>query len=267
MNKGPIALWMFVFILFKGYGKEAKAFESEYKRPPHIVFLVTKDSQNYNAHITVPAFAKLLNERFGYKVSVLLGQGDRSSCSFPGIGMLAKADLLVVFCRRVALPPSELNIIKQYLRKGKPVMGIRTANHAFSFLEKPAKGFNAWPGFADTVLGCKNRGYGPVVPGTEISVAPGATGHPILENISTDHWHSNGNMYLVAPLLDEKIMVLLNGNEEGDTQPVAWTRLCGQSRVFYTSMGYPDDFKIPQFEQLLINGIQWATGYKNPGDN
>lgn len=236
--------------------------ENTYRQPPHIVFLISEDSLNYNAHVTIPAFAKFLEERYGYTTSVLLGQGERTSYSFPGIEALAKADLLVVFCRRVALPSAQLNIIKKYLKKGKPVVGIRTANHAFSLLEEPSAGFETWPGFVDSVLGCKNRGYGPVLPGTDVAIAPGAANHPVLKGITPGHWHSEGNVYLVAPLLDEKATILLNGSKGENVQPVAWTRQLGRSRVFYTSMGYPADFNIPQFRQLLINAIHWALQMK-----
>lgn len=258
MNKGLVVLWIWVLTIFRGYGKEIMGIEHTYKQPPHIVFLISEDSLNYNAHITIPAFAKFMEARYGYKTSVLLGKGKRVSYSFPGIEVLSKADLLVVFCRRVALPPAQLNTIKKYLKKGKPVVGIRTANHAFSLLEEPAAGFEVWPGFVDSVLGCKNRGYGPVLPGTEITAASHAVNHPVLRHITPRHWHSRGNVYLVAPLLDEKSEVLLNGSEGENVQPVAWTRQLGRSRIFYTSMGYPDDFDIPQFRQLLINGIHWV---------
>lgn len=264
MNKYLVALWIMLFIIAnRSYGNEMWNKENLYKEPLHIVFLISEDSLNYNAHITIPVFAKHLEDQYGYKTTVLLGSGERSSFSFQGLDVLAKADLLVIFCRRVALPPVQLNMIKKYLKKGKPVIGIRTANHAFSFLEKPAEGFKAWPEFVDSVLGCKNRGYGPVLPGTEISIVPKMTDHPILKNISPLHWHSNGNVYLVAPLLDEKSEVLLLGRVDENVQPVAWTRKFEKSRVFYTSMGYPDDFDLPQFRLLLINGIQWALQNDN----
>jgi type 1 glutamine amidotransferase len=262
MNKSLIVLWMSVLTVFKGFSKEIMSMENTYRKPPHIVFLISEDPLNYEAPITIPAFAKFLESSYGYTTSVLLGEGERTSYRFPGIEALAKADLLVVFCRRVALSSAQLSIIKNYLKKGKPVVGIRTANHAFSLLEEPAAGFEAWPGFVDSVLGCKNRGYGPVLPGTDVAIAPGATNHPVLKGIVPGQWHSEGNVYLVAPLLDEKATVLLNGREGENVQPVAWTRQLGRSRVFYTSMGYPDDFNIPQFRQLLINGIHWALKKK-----
>ena len=39
---------------------------------------------------------------------------------------------------------------------------------------------------------------------------------------------------------------------------MAWTNVHKGGRVFYTSLGHPDDFNDPQFRRLLLNGILWA---------
>ena len=96
-------------------------------------------------------------------------------------------------------------------------------------------------------------------PGTDITVATGAENHPILQNVSPLDWHSTGNLYLVSPLLDKNATILLMGSVEDKVEPVAWTRLTSdKSKVFYTSLGYPDDFMQEQFRRLILNGINWA---------
>lgn len=245
--------------------------ETEYKkRKPHIVFLITEDVDNYEAHKTVPRFAEMLKKKHGYKVSVLLGKGDHGSYRYPGMEILSKADLLVIFARRIALPHDQMNAIKNYLGKGKPLVGIRTANHAFDVQGKVgdvADGFEDWPGFVPEILGCENRGYGPTEPGTEVSVIATLADHPILKGLP-QQWHSNGNIYHVAPLLDKEATVLLEGKVNENTEPIAWTHFANKSRVFYTSLGYPTDFDTPQFTQLLINGITWALNKEHQaGEN
>jgi type 1 glutamine amidotransferase len=42
-------------------------------------------------------------------------------------------------------------------------------------------------------------------------------------------------------------------------EPVAWVNSSSKSRVFYTSLGHADDFKLPAFTRLLENGIRWAA--------
>src|SRR5688572_27883613 len=183
------------------------------KKKPRIVFLITKDPNNYEAHHTMPQFAETLEREHGCQVTVLLGKGDHGSYSYAGMEALSKADLLVVFARRIALPHEQMNAIKSYLSKGKPLIGIRTANHAFDVQGKVgdvADGFEDWPAFVADILGCQNRGYGPVEPGTDVSVVPEAATHPIVKDLQTQ-WHSKGNIYLVAPLLDQEPTVLLKG--------------------------------------------------------
>ena len=230
---------------------------------PHIVFLVSEDPDNYEAHKTIPAFAKMIERDHGFTVSVLLSDGPREASSFPGIDVISRADLLVVFCRCLALPSRELGVIRAYLRAGKPLIGLRTANHAFSFRETPAAGHEAWWEFVADVLGCENRGYGPAEAGTEVRLTDSAKDHPILRGISLRTWHSIGNIYLVAPLLDQNTKVLLTGTAESKTEPIAWTRVTAdKSKIFYTSLGYPDDFQQEPFRKLLLNGINWALKRK-----
>lgn len=232
----------------------------------HIVFLISEDPDNYEAHKTIPAFADLLQREHGFKVSVLLGEGDRSAFHFPGLEVISEADLLVVFCRRVALSHKQLGMIRNYLQQGKPLVGLRTANHAFSVRDEIKSGYEAWWDFVPLVLGCENRGYGPTAPGTDVSIVPEASKHPVLKGVKSADWHSKGNVYLVAPLLDKKATVLLTGKVEEQVEPIAWTRnTVHDGRVFYTSLGYPADFELPQFRKLLFNGIYWAldlTGSK-----
>ena len=229
----------------------------------HVVFLISEDPNNYEATRTIPIFATKLKEDHGFQVTVLQGRGPRNAFSFPGLEVLSGADLLVVFCRRVALPTHELRIIKEYLRAGKPVVGIRTANHAFSPNEPVDVGHEAWPEFVSDILGCENRGYGAEKFGTKVSIVPNMINHPILKGVKPSEWEGEGSIYLVAPLLDERATILLTGSAQQEVQPVAWTRKTEQnSRVFYTSLGYPSDFDKPQYVRLLVNGIFWAVNKK-----
>lgn len=229
------------------------------QRKPHIVFLISEDPDNYEAHKTIPVFAGILEREHDFRVTILLGEGPREAYRFPNIDAVSKADLLVVFCRRLALPLQQLTVIRNYLKSGKPVVGLRTANHAFSIRETPEEGHHAWWEFVPDVLGCENRGYGPVEAGTDIAVAEGAGDHPILQGVSPIGWHSAGNLYLVAPMIDHNATVLLTGAAANKAEPIAWTRMTAdKSKIFYTSLGYPDDFEREPFKKLLVNGIKWA---------
>lgn len=226
-------------------------------RKPLIVFLVSEDSLNYEAHKTIPVFAKRLGEEMKCNTAVLIGAGPRGAYTFPNFDTMDKADLVVVFARRLALPHDQMSKLKNYFRAGKPLVGIRTANHAFTAWDPVKEGFEDWPEFVPSFLGCQNRGYGPVEPGVDLFMAAGAANHPVAKGLPAQ-WHSQANVYKVAPLLADDITVILRGKVNELDEPVAWVRKAGSSKVFYTSLGHPTDFKTPQFIRLLFNGIKWA---------
>ena len=230
----------------------------------HLVFLVSQDPSNYEAHKTIPPFAGMLRKEYGFDSKVIQGEGDPGAFYFPGLENVRQADLLVIFFRRRALSSAQLGLIRLHLEAGKPLVGIRTANHAFSVHGDVAAGHEKWWEFVPEVLGCKNRGYGPQDPGTNVTVVPEAASHPILKDVKLRKWHSDGNLYLVKPLVDPQANVLLTGSFEDKVEPIAWTWMCGSSRVFYTSLGYPTDFEQPQFRRLLVNAIHWALGQSVP---
>jgi len=248
-----------VSVFFQLFVVSAWASNSPGTKKPHVVFLISEDPDNYEAHRTVPAFADELRESEKFTVTVLLGEGPRTAFRFPGLEVLREADLLVVFCRRVGLQPEQFAIIREYLAAGKPVVGIRTANHAFSVREELQPGHTMWWEFVPEILGCENKGYGPVEAGTNVSMRADKVKHPILKGLKEREWHSEGNLYLVSPLLDDHATVLLTGTADGRSEPIAWTRRTAHNgKVFYTSLGYPADFEIPFFKKLIINAMQWA---------
>jgi type 1 glutamine amidotransferase len=235
-----------------------KGIRQQDQKKPHIVFLISEDSLNYEAHKTIPVFAEKLWQEKGYRVSVLQGRGPNNAFSFPGMEVIAKADLVVLFSRRIALPEKQLQAFKDYLRKGGPLVAIRTGNHAFTTRGDIKEGYNDWPEFVSEILGCGNYGYGSPELGTDVLVAPQAAKHPILNRFPEAGFHSIGNLYRVTPLTDKQATVLLNGRAGDETQPIAWVRTAGKSRVFYTTLGHPDDFLREPFLVLLSNAIEWG---------
>ncbi|MBP7934898.1 MAG: ThuA domain-containing protein [Phycisphaerae bacterium] len=228
------------------------------KPTPVILFLVSEDPSNYKAHETIPRFADVLQKECGFKCTVIRGEGEPQAFRFPGLETIREADLVVIFFRRRALPSEQLAWIRSHLQAGRPLIGIRTANHAFSVQGDVAAGHDQWWEFVPQVLGCENRGYGPEASGTEVTVVSDATRHPVLKEVRPDRWHAEGSLYLVKPLADPNATVLLTGSAGDKTEPVAWTRMCGSSRIFYTSLGFPTDFEQPPFRRLLVNAVYWA---------
>jgi hypothetical protein len=155
-----------------------------------------------------------------------------------------------------------MEAIKKYITEGNPILGIRTANHAFSVRDgNIPSGFEDWWEFVPEILGHENKGYGAAAKATDIKTERKAN-KGSLKEIPGGKWISQGNLYLMDNTLDKKAKLLLTGNSDGKTMPVAYTRKLGKTRIFYTSLGYPTDFTHPYFNQLLNNAIDWTLKIK-----
>ena len=216
---------------------------------PRIFFVIAEDE--YHAKETVPAFAKAeLETKLSWKPRII--QSDDKN-DIPGLEALDNADLLVLYARRRTLPDEQLNHFKKYFDSGKPLVAVRTASHSFQ----------NWLDFDKVVLGCNyGRHHGTGKEGEKTTIAPtsdDARSHPILAGISFDApWQTAASLYRVSPLLDGTTPLLTGKWRDVPEEPVAWTNVHKGGRVFYTSLGHPDDFKDPNFRQLLTNGILWA---------
>ena len=63
----------------------------------------------------------------------------------------------------------------------------------------------------------------------------------------------------------KEAIVLVTGKVQEKIEPMAWTRYTSdKSRVFYTSLGFPSNFGVSPFHNLLVNGIYWALNLKAP---
>ena len=70
------------------------------------------------------------------------------------------------------------------------------------------------------------------------------------------------SLYKVLPLAAD-VTPLLIGTAKTDTSPpmpVAWTRTYGanKARIFYTSLGAPEDMEITDVRTLLVNAVNWT---------
>jgi nicotinamidase-related amidase/type 1 glutamine amidotransferase len=219
---------------------------------PHVVFLISEDE--YHADESLSAFAQVLQDRFDYCCTVVLGH---SKQDLNGIEALRTADVAVLFIRRRALPQQQIDVLRSYLDAGKPLVALRTASHAFSVRGKAPADLAQWLTFDQDVLGCRYESHASNALGSEVALAPEAAAHPILAGVQPSQWHSAGSLYK-STLLDPQAKLLATASAADLSAPVAWTRSCKGARVFYTSLGHADDFAQRQFQLLLINAIHWA---------
>lgn len=237
-------------------GKEFRF--SEDKRP-QVVFLVAEDE--YKTEESLPAFAaRHLGKEF--RTSFIFGSETERNI-LPGLdSRLNDADVLFVSVRRRVLPKAQLDRIRKFVEAGKPVVGIRTASHAFSLrADMPAiEGCEAWPTFDPDVLGGHYTGHHGPSPSVAITVAEDASQNPILKGVDVGQLAGFGSLYKVSPLADSARSVLMGQIPDQPGEPIAWTNTNRYGgRVFYTSLGHIDDFKQESFNRLLVNALRWAT--------
>ncbi len=238
-------------------------FEFENDKRPLVVFLSAESE--YHAAEILPEFARKLEMKHGMCCEILQGSTDPNSAhrhDISGMEILDNADLVVIFVRRRALPAQQMKYLREYLDRGGPLIGLRTASHAFDSRGSGPAGHVDWPEFDHDVLGGNyhnHHGSGPV---TTVTMAAGAEKHPILAGVTLP-FTSYVSLYKTRPLATTTTPLLIGTIPDKESEPVAWTNRHSRSRVFYTSLGHPDDFKNAAFRRLLVNAVFWAIGKGN----
>ena len=225
---------------------------------PKIAILIA--DEHYNTEESLPIFA----EKFlASKYQVVLVWGSKSepkgerSVTFDRIDALADANLLLVSSTRRAPRKDQLDAIRKYVASGRPVVGVRTANHAFIIspgnTRKP--GFEEWREWDAEVIGGNYTGHHKK--GPEIKIAATDPGHPILQGVKTP-FGFNSTLYKVSPLRPGAKVLLMGELAGQPTEPIAWLfERKGGGKTFYIAMGTVDDFANPPFTQCLQNAIGW----------
>lgn len=240
---------------------------------PTVAFLIGE--QEYDTKYTLPAFAESELRPAGIN-TVFIHVSESDPNDFPDMQQLKSADLLVVSVRRRTPLKNQLDVVREHIDAGKPVIGIRTASHAFD-RDPPSAKHDRWALFDREILGGHYQNhYGnkpPNDPPTLVSKSASAADHPILK-----HWPEQPSIPFLSHLYKNRDLLpstttLLNGvirNSEGnaisEVEPVAWTRSGPKpsQRIFYTSLGSPEDFRSGAFRTLFRNAIYWTLDEEIP---
>jgi type 1 glutamine amidotransferase len=264
-------------------------------RGQHVV-LVSGDEE-YRSEEALPMLAKILAVRHGFQATVLFavnpetGEIDPNQRSnIPGLHLLDEADMLVIATRFRKLPDSQMEHIVQFVNSGKPILGLRTATHAFAYDPEKMGRLSLysdydwrskdWPGgFGKQVLGetwvAHHGAHGKE--STRGVINPEHREHPILRGVE-DIWGPT-DVYTVGELpADAQVLVhgqVLAGmkpsdppNEDKPLMPLVWTRrFQGESgrtsRVIATTMGASVDLESEGLRRVLVNAVYWGLGLED----
>ena len=256
----------------------------------HIV-LISGDEE-YRSEEGMPALAKILAEHYKVRTTVLFAIDPETGYinpnyqeNIPGLEALSTADLMIIATRFRNLPDEQMVYIDEFLKAGKPVIGLRTATHAFNF---PAESTYAKYSFNSQVEGWEG-GFGKKILGETwinhhgIHGQEGTRGmldglaernsHPVLTGVK-DIWGPTDVYGITA--IPEGAEVLIWGastagmtpespiNWEKSLVPVAWTKTyqyapgSPEGRVFTTTMGAAEDLESDDMRRLIINAAFWA---------
>ncbi|HCO22728.1 MAG: hypothetical protein CME31_26625 [Gimesia sp.] len=283
-------LWIGFFSLLPG---SLITVETQAAEKPHIVF-VTGDDE-YRSEESMPMLAQILKRDYGFDVTVCysldedgnIAPGNQKSIS--GLEALDDADLMVLFTRFRDLPPDQFQHFLKYVQSGKPVVGFRTATHAFLFRD-PQSPYKEWNDkkIAELVGQKWITHHGHFGDGheylTQVTINTEAKDHPILRGVEPYKayswlYHVDGGSEGHQLAGDSQPLLtghsLKSGHEmKGNLEkypldnPVAWTKTYTgegetKGRVFFTTTAHPFDFKDPNVRKLALNGILWSLGMED----
>lgn len=257
----------------------------------HIV-LISGDEE-YRSEEALPMLAKILAKHHGFKTTVLFATNPETGKidpdyleNIPGLKHLQLADLMIIFTRFRELPDEQMKFIDEYLEAGKPIIGMRTATHAFNYKANKDSPYSKYS-FNSRIAGWKD-GFGRKILGETWVAHHGDHGkegtrglingmmeganHPILRGV-TDIW-AYSDVYKTRGLKEDTEVLVWGAPTKGMTpkstlnlkksiMPIAWiTKYTSKDgnvgRVFTTTMGASIDLKNEDLRRLLVNACYWA---------
>lgn len=256
----------------------------------HIVLVAGDDE--YRSEESMPMLGKILAHRFGFKTTVLFPidpeTGDvvpNYQTNIPGLENLETADLMIMLIRFRELPDEQAQYIDNFLKSGKPIIGLRTSTHAFAYQKNKNSPFAKWDWMSNTEGW--ERGFGQRIFGETWVNHHGVHGkegtralldgvqqmndHPVLRGVK-DIWGPS-DVYGIKNLPSDAQILIYGQSTDGMTSgaplmwekavmPIAWIKpyqLEGgkQGMAFASTMGASLDFESEDLRRLIINASFW----------
>lgn len=256
------------------------------------IVLISGDEE-YRSEESLPQLAQILSAYHGFRCTVLFAIDKKDGTinpqqtdNIPGLEALDSADLLVILTRFRDLPDDQMKHIADYVESGRPVVGIRTATHAFQIKSSPTFAKYTWNnpdgGFGRVVLGETWVGHhGKHGKESTLGILnPKESTHPVLSGIHDRELWSKTDVYEAhLPLPgDSKVLIfgqVLSSMDPKDPpapgavnepmMPIAWVKsYTGSSgktaRILTTTMGTSEDLLTEANRRLMVNACYWALG-------
>lgn len=263
------------------------------------IVLVSGDEE-YRSEEALPQLAKILSKLHGFQCTVVFAIDPDTGLinpdignNIPGLEALKTADLMIIATRFRNLPDDQMEHIVDYVESGRPVIGMRTATHAFNIPEGKKYSKYSWTsndksyeqGFGRQILGetwiSHHGNHGSQ--STRGLIAKEQERNPILKGIKDgDIWGPTDVYGVRLPMPDgctplvlgqvvqgmKPIDPPLEGEKNEPMMPVAWTKSYAsesgkKARVFATTMGSSTDLQSEGVRRLLVNATYWAVGLED----
>lgn len=261
----------------------------------HVVF-ITGDEE-YRSEEGLPMLAKIASQRHGFKATVLFSLAEDGTIN-PNQGnsisspeQLDSADAIVILVRFRHWSDEATKHFTDAVNRGVPIIGLRTATHAFSGYAKDGPyGALNWDnngGWGKQVLGetwvshwgghMSEATNGVIEPGAETeSIMKGVTGVFGLTDVYEAHPPADAKILLRGKVLKGLVTESPAADyKKGDKgvndpmMPIAWTRsvknAAGKTnKILCTTMGDATDLESEGLRRLLINGLYWGLDLPVP---
>jgi type 1 glutamine amidotransferase len=252
------------------------------------IVLISGDEE-YRSEEAMPMLAKILSQKHGYACTVLFSMSADGSYIDPnnqsgivGWEHLDDADLMIIGTRFRTPSGEDAEHVTRFLNAGKPVIGIRTATHAFNG-NGSFGGDISYGMFGRKVLGeqwVSHHGRHKVQ-GARGVVVSAAKDHPILNGVNDIFVPSD--VYEVKHLTEDDQVLMraavtesldpasanIPGAKNDPMQPFAWLHTYqapsgkpGQS--FCTTAGASVDLVDEDLRRLLVNAVYFLGGREVP---
>lgn len=284
---------MLLIALVSALGNDWIVYDPPRPNGKHVVLIA--GDEEYRSEEALPQIAKILSQRHGFKCTVLFSINDKGEIdpdrrdNQPGLQALDSADLCVIALRFRQWPDRQMQHFDAYLKRGKPIIALRTSTHSFDLKSGPYEKYGwqskQWVGgFGKQVLGetwISHWGDH----GSQATRGVIASSHPLLQGVrqvfgTTDVYEARPPPDVQKLLRGEVVAGMAPSDpaaagrkktQHGEERelnipmmPIAWIRERAGAKVLTCTMGAATDFLNEGLRRLIVNGAYWGTGLPIP---